>query len=435
MEHNYDKELLDFIQANPSPYHVIEAQKKRLLEAGYEQLLESASWTIRAGGKYFVTRNGSAIIAFRVPEKTFKGFMIMASHSDSPMLKIKENPEITVEGAYQKLNVEVYGGALLAPWFDRPLSVAGRVLVKTERGVSTRLVNVDRDLLLIPSLAIHMDRNANSGHEYKVQRDLLPLYGMADAEPLLETVAKACGVDAGDILSHDLFVYNRQAPSVWGAKEEFLSSPRLDDIQCAFSSLAGFLESEPGESIPVHVVLDNEEIGSSTKQGAASAFLEDTLRRIAEGLGLTSGEYLQKLPQSFMLSADNAHGVHPNYGDRCDPVNRPKLGGGVVLKFSGNQKYTTDAVAAAVVRVLAKKAGVRLQTFTNHSDIPGGTTLGNISTQHVAVKTADVGMAQLAMHSPYETCGARDTEELVGLARTLFSSSLLEQGDEDYIVQ
>lgn len=435
MEHNYDKELLDFIQANPSPYHVIEAQKKRLLEAGYEQLLESASWTIRAGGKYFVTRNGSAIIAFRVPEKTFKGFMIMASHSDSPMLKIKENPEITVEGAYQKLNVEVYGGALLAPWFDRPLSVAGRVLVKTERGVSIRLVNVDRDLLLIPSLAIHMDRNANSGHEYKVQRDLLPLYGMADAEPLLETVAKACGVEAGDILSHDLFVYNRQVPSVWGAKEEFLSSPRLDDIQCAFSSLAGFLESEPGESIPVHVVLDNEEIGSSTKQGAASAFLEDTLRRIAEGLGLTSGEYLQKLPQSFMLSADNAHGVHPNYGDRCDPVNRPKLGGGVVLKFSGNQKYTTDAVAAAVVRVLAKKAGVRLQTFTNHSDIPGGTTLGNISTQHVAVKTADVGMAQLAMHSPYETCGARDTEELVGLARTLFSSSLLEQGDEDYIVQ
>lgn len=435
MEHNYDKELLDFIQSNPSPYHVIEAQKNRLLAAGYEQLLESANWAIRAGGKYFVTRNGSAIIAFRVPEKDFRGFMIMASHSDSPMLKIKENPEIAVEGAYQKLNVEVYGGALLAPWFDRPLSVAGRVLVKTERGVSTRLVNVDRDLLLIPSLAIHMDRNANSGHEYKVQRDLLPLYGMADAEPLLETVARACGANAGDILSHDLFVYNRQAPSVWGANGAFLSSPRLDDIQCAFSSLAGFLESAPGESVPVHVVLDNEEIGSSTKQGAASAFLEDTLRRIAEGLGLTPGEYLQKLPQSFMLSADNAHGAHPNYGDRCDPVNRPKLGGGVVLKFSGNQKYTTDAVSAAVVRVLAEKAGVRLQTFTNHSDIPGGTTLGNISAQHVAVKTADVGIAQLAMHSPYETCGSGDTAVLVDLARILFSSSLLEQGDESYIVQ
>ena len=435
MEHDYDRELLDFIQSNPSPYHVIEAQRKRLLEAGYEQLLESGHWDVRPGGKYFVTRNGSAIIAFRIPEKACRGFMLMASHSDSPMFKIKENPEITVEGAYQKLNVEVYGGALLAPWFDRPLSVAGRVLVKTEGGVATRLVNVDRDLLLIPSLAIHMDRNANSGHEYKVQRDLLPLYGGADAEPLLETVARACGVEAGDILSHDLFVYNRQAPSVWGAGGEFLSSPRLDDLQCAFSSLAGFLESETGESIPVHVVLDNEEIGSSTRQGAGSSFLEDTLRRIAAGLGLTESEYLQKLPQSFMLSADNAHGVHPNYGDRCDPVNRPKLGGGVVLKFSGNQKYTTDAVSAAVVRVLAEKAGVAIQPFTNHSDIPGGTTLGNISVQHVAVRTADVGIAQLAMHSPYETCGRGDTAALVGLARTLFSSSLVEQGDGDYIVR
>lgn len=435
MEHDYDRELLDFIQSNPSPYHVIEAQRKRLLEAGYEQLLESEHWDVRPGGKYFVTRNGSAIIAFRIPEKASRGFMLMASHSDSPMLKIKENPEIAVEGAYQKLNVEVYGGALLAPWFDRPLSVAGRVLVKTEGGVATRLVNVNRDLLLIPSLAIHMDRNANSGHEYKVQRDLLPLYGGADAEPLLETVARACGVEAGDILSHDLFVYNRQAPSVWGAKGEFLSSPRLDDLQCAFSSLAGFLESETGESIPVHVVLDNEEIGSSTRQGAASAFLKDTLCRIAAALGLTESEYLQKLPQSFMLSADNAHGVHPNYGDRCDPVNRPKLGGGVVLKFSGNQKYTTDAVSAAVVRVLAEKAGVPIQPFTNHSDIPGGTTLGNISVQHVAVRTADVGIAQLAMHSPYETCGRGDTAALVGLARTLFSSSMVEQGDGDYIVR
>ena len=268
-----------------------------------------------------------------------------------------------------------------------------------------------------------------------MQRDLLPLYGGADAEPLLETVARACGVEAGDILSHDLFVYNRQAPSVWGAKGEFLSSPRLDDLQCAFSSLAGFLESETGESIPVHVVLDNEEIGSSTRQGAASAFLKDTLRRIAAALGLTESEYLQKLPQSFMLSADNAHGVHPNYGDRCDPVNRPKLGGGVVLKFSGNQKYTTDAVSAAVVRVLAEKAGVPIQPFTNHSDIPGGTTLGNISVQHVAVRTADVGIAQLAMHSPYETCGRGDTAALVGLARTLFSSSMVEQGDGDYIVR
>lgn len=435
MERDYNRELLDFIQGHPSVYHVIEGQKQRLLEAGYEQLLESRSWTIRQGGKYFLTRNGSALIAFRVPEKQFRGFMIMASHSDSPVFKIKENPEMTVDGAYRKLNVELYGGALLAPWFDRPLSVAGRVLVRTAEGVRMRLVNVDRDLLLIPSLAIHMNRAVNTGYEYKVQRDLLPLYGTAEAKDLLELIARECGLDAGAIVGHDLFVYNRQAPSVWGAEWEFISSPRLDDLQCAFSSLSGFLESGPGESVPVHVVFDNEEIGSSTKQGAASAFLEDTLRRIAAGLGLTESEYLEKLPQSFMLSADNAHGMHPNYIDKCDPVNHPRLGGGVVLKYSGNQKYTTDAVSAAIVRVLAEKAGVRLQTFTNHSDIPGGTTLGNISVQHVAVKTADVGIAQLAMHSPYETCGSRDTAELVGLVRALFSSSLIENGEEDYAVR
>lgn len=435
MEQDYSRELLRFIQNHPSPYHVVEGQKQRLLEAGYEQLLESRSWSIREGGKYFLTRNGSSIVAFRVPKKTFSGFMIMASHSDSPMLKIKENPEITVDGAYKKLNVELYGGALLAPWFDRPLSVAGRVLIRTAEGVQTRLVNVERDLLLIPSLAIHMNRQTNEGYAYKVQRDLLPLYGTADVESLLDLVARETGAAPGSVAGHDLFVYNRQAPSIWGARGEFMSSPKLDDTQCAFASLCGFLESEPGEGLPVHAVFDNEEVGSSTKQGAASSLLEDTLRRIAEGLGLTQSEYLEKLPQSFMLSADNAHGLHPNYPDKCDPVNRPRMGGGVVLKYSGNQKYTTDAVSAAIVRVLAEKAGAALQTFTNHSDIPGGTTLGNISVQHVSVKTADVGIAQLAMHSPYETCGTGDTAELVKLARALFSSALLETGEETYALR
>lgn len=432
MQRDYDQELLDFIQHHPSPYHVVEGQKRYLLDAGYEPLLESQHWDLQEGGKYVVTRNGSALIAFQVPKKSFSGFMMMSSHSDSPALKVKENPEIKVDGAYQKLNVEVYGGALLAPWFDRPLSVAGRVLLRTADGVRTQLVQVDRDFLLIPSLAIHMNRGANSGYEYKVQRDLLPLYGNAEAAPLLEVIAQACGLDASAIVGHDLFVYNRQAPSVWGAQKEFLSSPKLDDLQCAFASLTGFLESTPTDSIPVHVLFDNEEIGSSTKQGAASTFLEDTLRRIAESLGLSQSEYLRKLPQSFMLSADNAHAAHPNYLDKCDPVNHPKLGGGVVLKFSGNQKYTTDAVSAAIVRTLAKQAGVRLQAFTNHSDLPGGTTLGNLSVHHVAVKTADVGIAQLAMHAPYETCGAGDTAELVALARALFSASLVERGEEDY---
>ena len=239
MERAYDQELLEFIQNSPSVYHVIAGQKQRLLEAGYRQLLEGEAWDLRPGGRYFLTRNGSAILAFRVPEGDFRGFMIMASHSDFPALKIKEHPEIPVGGAYQKLNAELYGGALLAPWFDRPLSVAGRLFLRTAEGVKACLVDAGRDLVLIPSLAIHMNRNANAGQEYLVQRDLLPLYGGAEAESLVALLARENGLDPADVLGQDLFVYNRQAPSIWGAGREFLSSPHLDDVQCAFASLTG----------------------------------------------------------------------------------------------------------------------------------------------------------------------------------------------------
>ena len=430
MEHPYSDAMVRFIQNHPSVYHVIEGQRQQLLAAGYEHLLESRPWRLRPGGRYFVTRNSSALIAFRIPEGGFRGFMIMASHSDSPALKIKEKPEITVEGAYQKLNVEIYGGALLAPWFDRPLSVAGRLFLREGNELRMRLVDIPRDLLLIPSLAIHMEPTANKGLELKAQRDLLPLYGLAGAEDLLTLAAREAGAEPAAVAGHDLFVYNRQAPSVWGAGGVFLSSPRLDDLQCAFASLQGLLESRESTGLPVHAVFDNEEIGSSTKQGAASPFLRDTLRRLTESLGLSEGEHLSRLSQSFLLSADNVHALHPNRPDKSDPVNRPRLGGGVVLKHSGSQKYTTDAASAAVVSLLAERAGITLQVFTNHSDIPGGSTLGNLSARQVAVRAADVGIAQLAMHSPYETCGSRDTEDLVALARELFSSSLEETGPE-----
>lgn len=434
MKKDYSKELLQFISSHPSVFHVIEGQKSLLMASGYKQLLESEKWKLQKGGKYFVIRNGSAILAFRVPTAEFSGFMVMASHSDSPVLKVKENPDITVKGLYKKLNVELYGGALLAQWFDRPLSAAGRVFLRTASGVGSRLVNINRDLLLIPSLAIHMNRTVNSGYEYKVQRDLLPLYGTEDADDFLTEIAKEADVAPNMIIGHDLYLYNRQAPSIWGAHREFMSSPKLDDLQCSWSSLMGFLESEEADCIPVHVVFDNEEVGSVTKQGAASGFLKDTLKRITECLGLSESEYLAMLPQSFMLSGDNAHAAHPNYMSMCDPVNRPKMGGGVVLKYSGNQKYATDAASAAIVNVLAERAGVKLQVFTNHSDIPGGATLGNISAQQVSIKTADIGIAQLAMHSPYETCGTRDTEELVSLARQLFSSALTETADGYYSI-
>lgn len=476
MSNPYNQKLLTFIEKHPTSYHVIKGQKELLDDAGYQQLSENNIWEIRPGGKYYVIRNGSAIAAFRIPaedcaaddicsirevaEKKLAGFMIMASHSDSPSLKIKRNPEMQADQAYTKLNVEPYGGLLMAPWFDRPLSVAGRIFVRSgadlkdlkaeaddgsdsgmqemnarghaDAGMECRLVNLDRDLLVIPSLAIHMNREANKGYAYNAQKDLLPLYGMAESRPLAELIADAAGVDAGDILDGDLSLYNRQPGTVFGANEEFLMSPRLDDVQCAFASLQGFLESDSSgvdegaltRQIPVHVVFDNEEVGSSTRQGAASTFLADTLERISEGLGDTRTDYKRRIAGSFMLSADNAHAVHPNHTDKADPVNHPHLNGGVVLKYSANQRYTTDGMSGAIVRLLAERAGVTLQEFHNRSDIPGGSTLGNISGNQAAVCTADIGIAQLAMHSPCETCGAEDTEQLVRLARELFSADL-----------
>lgn len=428
---NYNENLLSFISQSPTSFHVIENQKDILLQNGYQQLDESQSWALSAGGKYFVIRNDSSLAAFRIPESDSHGYMIMASHSDAPALKIKKNPEMKVSDDYIKLNIEAYGGLLMAPWLDRPLSVAGRIILRCEDGFYVRLVNIDKDLLVIPSLAIHMNRSVNKGYEFNVQKDLLPLYGDADSCTLLELIAKEAGVNPEDIIDSDLFLYNREKGCTFGASDEFLLSPRLDDTQCAFASLQGFLKSEDsmGENVPVHIVFDNEEVGSSTRQGAASTFLSDLLLRISEALGEAHSTHLMHLSQSFMLSADNAHALHPNHTDKSDPVNRPVLNGGVVLKHSANQKYTTDAVSASIVRLLAEKAGISLQEFHNRSDQPGGSTLGNISCNQVAVCTADIGIAQLAMHSICETCGAKDTEDLIKLATTLFSAELVKSDD------
>ena len=418
--------LIDFLSAAPSPFHAVQQQCLRLEAAGCHRLSEAQVWQLQAGEGYYLTRNDSALIAFRVPRDAHRGFMMTASHSDSPVLKLKDTPEMPAVNGMKRLNAEVYGGALLAPWFDRPLGVAGRLVVRTERGLDTRLVDCGRDLALIPSLAIHFDRKANSGHEIKPQTELLPVYGMEGARDLLAIAAEAAGVRQGDILAHDLVLYNREKPAVWGAEGEFLSAAKLDDLACAHASLEGFLAAGEGGSIPVHVVFDNEEVGSSTMQGACATFLRDTLTRIADALGWSEQEFLAALGESFLLSADNAHAAHPNRGACADPVTRPRLNGGVVLKFSGAQRYATDAVSAAVVRRAGELAGVPVQTFVNHSDYPGGTTLGNLSVRQIAVRTADVGLAQLAMHSPFETCGSRDIAHMAALCRTVYSASLNE---------
>lgn len=420
MKENITERMLEFIDSCPTAFHVAGRIREELLKRDFTELKETEEWSLKSGN-YFVTRNDSAIISFKIPKKDFKGFHMIASHSDSPSFKIKENPEMPSCGAYVRLNVEKYGGMLCAPWFDRPLSVAGRLITEDEGKARAHLVNVDRDLLMLPSLAIHMNREANDGCKYNAQKDMLPLFGDKDSEDrFFDIVAEAAGVDKDSILSHDLFLYNRVRSTVWGADGEYISSSRLDDQECVYCSLEGFLEAEPVDYVAMHLVFDNEEVGSTTKQGAASSFLKDTLERINESLGRTRQQYLTGIADSFMISADNAHAVHPAYSDKADPVNAPVMNGGIVIKYNANQKYTTDAVSAAYFKLMCKEAGVPFQTFTNRSDVAGGSTLGNISTTQVSVNTVDIGLAQLAMHSPYETAGSRDPEYLAALAQVFY---------------
>lgn len=419
------REVLDFIEKSPSCFHAVANVKEMLQEQGFTEVKEAQKWELVPGEGYYVTRNDSALIAFRLPEKPARGFHMTAAHSDSPTFKIKELPEMTVEEHYVKLNTEKYGGMILSTWLDRALSVAGRVVVREGKELVTKLVNVDKDLLVIPNVAIHMNREMNQGVAYNPQCDMLPLFADCSEgkkkNAFMKRIAKAAGVKVEDILSHDLFLYPREKGRALGENGEFLLSPRLDDLQCVFAESRAFCESRPEEYINVCAVFDNEEVGSGTKQGADSTFLEDTLYRIAEGLGLEKGDYLRMIAESFLISADNAHAVHPNHPEKADPTNRPYVNGGIVIKFHGSQKYATDAVSAAKLKGLCEEAHVPYQTYANRSDIAGGSTLGNISTAHVSVSSVDIGLPQLAMHSAVETAGAKDTFYAVEMMKKFFA--------------
>lgn len=407
-----NRDLLHFISKSPSVFHVIRHIKAALLYAGFTEIREEDSWQIKRGGKYVVTRNGSALIAFSAPEDGGNAFKITAAHCDSPTFKIKENPEMR-DGKYTRLNVEGYGGMIMSTWLDRPLSAAGRLFVKDNGQIISKLVSLDHPALLIPSVAIHMDRTVNSGHAWNIQNDLLPLYSTDGSADFMETLAQAAKVKAADILGHDIFLYSCAPGILWGPQHEFISSPRLDDLQCAFATFRGFTNGKKQKDISVYALFDNEEVGSGTAQGAGSTFLTNTISRLALSLGRSYDEIQAMLAKSFMISADNGHAVHPNHGEYADPVNAPVLNGGIIIKFNASQKYSTDGYSAAVFRDLCLKADVPVQTYTNRSDIPGGSTLGNISNTKVAVPTVDIGLPQLAMHSSYETAGAKDTEYLV----------------------
>ena len=423
MKKTLAKELLQFIEKSPSTYHVIENMRRRLLASGYTELEENARWSLVHGGKYFLTRGGTSCIAFRIPEEAARGFMLTASHSDSPSFKLKENPE-RAAGHYLQLSTEKYGGMLMAPWFDRPLSIAGRVLVDTENGIETRLVNIDRDLLIIPNLAIHMNRAANDGVKLLANIDTLPLLGGKDSGGILPIVAKAADVAENDILGSDLFLYCRGEGTLLGENEEYILSPKLDDLECACGCLEGFLAAKESGNIAVCCIFDNEEVGSSTKQGAGSTFLRDTLRRIALCLGKDEQELQMMLARSFLVSADNAHAQHPNHGEYADPDNCPYMNEGVVIKFNANQRYATDGRSCAVFRAVCENAGVPTQVMSNRSDLAGGSTLGSISDTLVPVSTVDIGLPQLAMHSSWETAGVQDYEFLIRAMTEYFGSAL-----------
>lgn len=437
------KDLKKFLDESPVGLYAAANIRGMLLENGYTECQEGSEWKLVPGGRYFVMRNGSAVIAFQIPkEESWAGFQIAASHLDSPTFRIKSNAEIVVENRYVTLNVEKYGGMILAPWLDRPLSAAGRVLVRTEDGIETRLVNIDRDLMIIPNVAIHMNREMNNGYKWDMKQDLRPLLagainlegkGAGDIDTIFRRlVAEEAGVSPEDVLDTDLYLYNREKASVIGLNREFISSGRLDDLQCAFGTLKGFLAARPEKSIAVYCAFDNEEVGSMTKQGADSSFLRCTLERISTALGRSRGEFMASLASSFMISADNAHAVHPNHPELEDPSHRPVPNGGIVIKYSANQKYTTDAVSGAVMKEICRKAGVPVQIFYNRSDLPGGSTLGNISTTQLSLNTVDIGLAQLAMHSAYETAGVMDTEYLARASEVFFSGAVTGTGDGRY---
>lgn len=403
--------MLDFIDRSPSCYQAVENAERELEAAGFVRLMEEEKWELLHGGKYYVSRNGSSLIAFAIPEGEMKGFHMIASHSDSPCFKVKENPEMTVEGHYVKLNVEKYGGMILSTWLDRPLSVAGRVVMA---GPVVKNVAIEKDLLIIPNVAIHMNREMNKGVEYNVQTDMLPLYGMEDGgKPLHELAARAAGIEAEEILGSDLFLYNREKGRIFGAEGEFICAPRLDDLECLYASLQAMLHGKPEHYANFMIAFDNEEVGSTTRQGAASTFLRDTLKRICEAFAMREGDYSRLLAGSFLISADNAHGVHPNHPEKADPTNRPYLNGGIVIKYHGSQKYTTDGVSAAIMKSICQRAGVPWQTYANRSDIAGGSTLGNLSAAQVPVNSVDIGLPQLAMHSAYETAGVKDVDYMI----------------------
>lgn len=423
------EKLLKLLKEGTSAVMVVKEAEQQLKEAGFEEMRFSNTWGLTEGGKYYMKHHDTTLVAFTVGQKVeFKeGFKIAAAHTDFPCLRIKPNPDVVAHG-YAQVNVEVYGGAILNTWLDRPLSISGRIAVKSNDVMhpDMRYIDIKRPLMTIPNLAIHMNREVNKGVELNRQTDMLPIVGLFEKElnekqAFLKFLAKEEGVAVEDILDYELWVYCMQEPVSFGMEEELLLSPRLDNLTSVQALLTGIIEGKQKKGINVIALFDHEEIGSETKQGAGSLLLLNVLEKICDSFGKTTAQTKESIYESFLLSVDVAHGLHPNNAGKMDITNKPVLGGGLCIKEACSQSYATDCEAVAVVEQICQKAGVAYQKFVNRSDMAGGGTLGAIASSIIPIPTVDVGVPLLAMHSAAETMGKKDMESLTGLVREFFS--------------
>ncbi len=431
MEKNLALDLIDFLYKSPTAHHSVKTIKERLDLNGFNEVKESDKWNLQNDGKYYVIKNDSALIAFTIGNGDVEedGFKLIGAHTDSPGFRIKANPEMVSEGTYLKLNTEVYGGPILYTWFDRPLGIAGKVTLKGSSPLKpeVKLVNINKPLLIIPSLAIHMNRNVNEGLNINKQKDTLPLLSLINDKfekdgYLVKILAEELNASSSDILGFDLGLYEIEKGAVIGLNEEFISAGRLDDMWMVYAGIQGLIESKPNKSTKVMVCMDNEEIGSLTPQGANSALLLNILERITLALGKDREGLHRALANSLMISADLAHAVHPNVEEKHDPTNRPVLGKGPVLKTAASGSYSTDSYNAAIFEGLCNSAEVPYQKFFNRSDVRGGTTIGPITSSLLTIPVMDMGAPLLSMHSIRELAAVKDNEYTIKLFTQFYNA-------------
>ena len=420
--------LVDFLNASPVNYWAIKNSEDKLIKNGYVRLEENKPFSLHKGDKVFFTRNGTSIIALNIGEElNIPSFHVIASHSDSPCFKIKPACDGKTD-IYNKINIEPYGGLIASTWLDRPLSIAGRVLVKTDSGLESKIINIDDNILMIPNLCIHFNRDINSGYRYDYATDMQAFIGQElEGEPLKELLCKHLDIHPNDLINFDLYLYNRMPAYIWGNKKEYISSPRLDDLECVYTSLEAFIKSNNKSSINVFYVSDNEEVGSSSRQGADSDFLDTILNRVCHSLDI---DYQVALANSFLISADNAHAVHPNKPFVTDANNKAYMNKGIAIKFNASQSYTSDSISSAIFQEICEQSDVPYQFFANRSDLRGGSTLGNILITHTSLLAVDIGLPQLAMHSSFETAGSNDVFYAIKVFSRFYSVNIIIDGNK-----